>query len=168
MIVFFNFKSGYLKTSRDNIVPFHALASDINADTTIQDFEDDLPFFNTVPETDCQILIHAADTFEIPANSECVIPATFRENGLTETTCVIEPNECLPARYNICGASALVTVSPSGLVPFRVIDPNSKPVKILSVKICDNISSLSDESVNDTVLQTTPHQYTPFRKVRHD
>ena len=62
-------------------------------------------------------------------------------------------------QFNICGASALVTLSASGLVPFRVIDPNSKPVKILSVKICDNISSLLDESVNDSVLQTTPHQY---------
>ena len=53
-------------------------------------------------------------------------------------------------------------------MPFRVIDPNSKPVKILSVKICDNISSLSDESVNDSVLQTTPHQYCEASKTETD
>ena len=65
------------------------MASNINANTPIQDFEDDLPFFNTVPETNCEILIHAADTFEIPANRECVIPATYHENGVTETTGII-------------------------------------------------------------------------------
>ena len=102
-----DFKSGYLNISRDNIAPFHAFTNDSNADTTIHDFEDELPFFNTVPEADREILIYAADTFEIPANSECVIPATFRENGLTDTTGIIEPNERLPARFNICGASAL-------------------------------------------------------------
>ena len=92
-----DFKSGYLKISRDNIVPFHAFTNDSNADTTIHDFEDELPFFNTVPEADRELLIHAADAFEIPANSKCVISATFRENGLTETTSIIEPNERLPA-----------------------------------------------------------------------
>ena len=81
-----DFKSGYLKISCENIVPFHAFTNNSNADTTIHDFEDELPFFNTMPQADCKILIHAADTFEIPANSECVIPATFRENSLTETT----------------------------------------------------------------------------------
>ena len=86
-----DFKSGYLKISRDNIVPFHGFTHDSNADTTIHDFDDELPFFNTVPEADREILIHAADTFEIPANSECVIPATFRENSLPETTGIITP-----------------------------------------------------------------------------
>ena len=164
-----DFKSGYLKISRDNIVPFHAFTNGSNADTTIYDFEDALPFFNTVPEADRGILIHAADTFEIPANSECAIPATFRENGLTDTTGIIEPNERLPARFNICGASALVTVSAAGLVPFRVINPNSKPVKIFrftnlgrflpSKDNIVNISFLSDQGANDSVPQTTPHQY---------
>ena len=88
-MIVIDFKSGYLKIFHNNIVPFHTLASDINAAIPIQDFEDHLPFFNTVPETDREILIHAADTFEIPANSECAIPATFRENGLTEMTGII-------------------------------------------------------------------------------
>ena len=62
-----------------------------------------------------------------------------------------------------------MTVSASGLVPFRVINPNPKPVKIFQftnlgrfLHSNDNIvhiSSLSDESVNDSVLQMTPHQY---------
>ena len=122
-----------------------------------------------MPEADREILIHAADTFEIPANSECLIPATFRENGLTETTGIIERNERLPARFNICGASALVTVSAAGLVPFRVIELNSKPMKIFrftnlgrflrSKDNIVNISFLSDQSVNDPVPQTGPHQY---------
>ena len=70
---------------------------------------------------------------------------------------------------SICGASALVTVSASGLVPFRVINPNPKPVKIFqftnlgrflhSNNNIVHISSLSDESVNDSVPQMTPHQY---------
>ena len=88
---------------------------------------------------------------------------------MTETTSIIEPNERLPARFNICGASALVTVSAAGLVPFRVINPNSKPVKIFPftnlgrfLRSKDNIvyiSFLSDQSINDSARQTTPHQY---------
>ena len=126
----------------------HAFTNDSSADTTIHDFEDELPFFNTVPEADREILIHAADTFEIPANSKCVIPATFRENGLTETTGIIEPNERLPARFNICGASALVTVSAAGLVPFRVINPNSKPVKIFRFTNLGRFLRFKDNIVN--------------------
>ena len=129
-------------------------------------------------ETDREILIHAADTFEIPANSECVIPATFRENGLTETTGIIEPNERLPARFNTCGATVLVIVSASGLVPFRVIITNSKPVKIFrftnlgrflpSKNNIIHISALSNESVNDSVPQTTPHQYCEANETKID
>ncbi len=76
---------------------------------------------------------------------------------------MIEPNERLATRFNICGASALVTVSASGLVPFRVINPNSKPVKIFrftnlgrflrSEENIVNILSLADESYNDSMPQ---------------
>ena len=88
-----DFKSGYLKISRDNIVPFLTSTSDnfISADSQ-HDFDDELPFFNTIPEHDSDIRIHAADTYEIPANSECVISGTFREHGLAETMGMIEPN----------------------------------------------------------------------------
>ena len=168
-----DFKSGYLKISRDNIVPFLTSTSENSTDDSACDFHDELPFFNSVPENNCAIFIHAADTIEIPANSESVIPATFRENDLTETTGIIEPNESLAARFNICGASALVTVSASGLVPFRLIliNPNSKPVKIFrftnlgrflrSEENIVNILALSDESYNDS----TPQGFSQYHEV---
>ena len=118
-----DFKSGYLKVSRDNIVPFLSNYDKANAHESLSSaFNNAMPFppESTQMPPISSICVHAAETCEIPANSACVIPATFRENGLAEATGLIEPNERLAARYNICGASALVTVSASGLVPFRV------------------------------------------------
>ena len=127
-----DFKSGYLKVSRDNIVPFLSNYKANAHESLSSAFNSAMPFppESTQMPPISPICVHAAETCEIPANSECVIPTTFRENGLAETTGLIEPNERLAARYNICGASALVNVSASGLVLFRVIDSNSKPVKI--------------------------------------
>ena len=75
------------------------------------------------------IFVHAADTFVIPSPSECIIPETFRQYHLAETTGLIEPSTQVQPRYNLCGASAIVSVSPSSLVPFRLTNPTQRPVK---------------------------------------
>ena len=91
----------------------------------------------------------------------------------------MEPNEQLAARYNICGASTLVTVSASDLVPFRVINPNSKPVKIfrftnLGRFLCSEqnivkVLSLSDENSNDFISKSSSHsQYLKVNETGKD
>jgi hypothetical protein len=85
-----------------------------------------------------------------------MIPATFKDCHLTETIGMIEPNTNLPRRFNVCGASALVSLSPSGLVPFRLVNiPTEKPIKIFrhttlgmffrQQNVISNIMSLSAE-----------------------
>ena len=71
-----------------------------------------------------------------------------------------------------------MTVSASGLVPFQLINPNSKPVKIFrftnlgrflrSEDNIVNISSLFDESANDSLPQTIPHQYCEANETETD
>ena len=39
------------------------------------------------------------------------------------------PKTRLQPLYNLCGASAIVSVSPSSLVPFRLTNPTQRPVK---------------------------------------
>ena len=131
-----------------------------NHDTTFETekiVQDSLPFADIEPEIheDSGYSIHAADTYIIPPHSECVIPATFKDCHLTETIGLIEPNTNLPKRFNVCGASALVSVSPSGLVPFRLVNPTEKPIKIFrhttlgmflrQQNVISNIMSLSAE-----------------------
>ncbi len=130
------------------------------------DFDDELPFFNTIPEHDSDIRIHVADTYEIPANLECVISGTFREHGLAETMGMIEPNDCLPGCFNICAASALVTVSPSGLVPVHIINVTPKTIKIfrftnLGKLLCaeNNIATILSLSEDNSVPQKVLHVY---------
>lgn len=64
----------------------------------------ELPFLNAEPEckqtTGTSVL--AADTFMIPANSECVIPVKFKEHALAETIGLIESNTTLASRFNVC------------------------------------------------------------------
>ena len=79
---------------------------------------------------------------------------------------MIEPNDCLPGRFNICAASALVTVSPSGLVPVRIINVTPKTIKIfrftnLGKLLCadNNIATILSLSEDNSVPQKVSHGY---------
>ena len=73
---------------------------------------------------------------------------------------MIEPNTNLPKRFNVCGALALVSVSPSGLVPFRLVNPTEKRIKIFrhttlgmflqQQNVISNIMSLSAEQTSSS------------------
>jgi hypothetical protein len=67
-----------------------------NHDATFETKEivwDSLPFADIELEIheDSGYSVHAADTYIIPPNTECVIPATFKDCHLTETLGMIEP-----------------------------------------------------------------------------
>ena len=56
-------------------MPFHALTSDNNAGTTTQNFEDELPFLNIVPEEDHKF--HFSEQVLHPSNT-LIIVAKYR------------------------------------------------------------------------------------------
>ena len=181
-----DFNAGYLKIPRDNLIFFNNApnqSSYKHEDNYDNDYDesmgDELPFANAKPE--CQqtggVSVHAADTFIIPTNSECVIPASFKEHGLAETIGLVEPNATLASRFNVCGAAALVTVSPSGLIPFRLINPTVKPVKIYRYTTLGvfsqqpDVSSVMSLEVDESLSMSDsvpPHNHEPVDWVQFD
>ena len=91
--------------------------------------------------------------------SECVIPASTKAN-YSDTSGLIEPRSSLHTRYNLAGATTLVRVSASGLLPFRVINPTSEPIKIYRhtrlgtfLPECDHVADISVLSSDEKILQ---------------
>ncbi len=103
------------------------------SNSTLRD--DDHDWLYSIPsdvsDTNLQAIpIHAAETYIIDPYSECVLPATTKVGNYSEICGLIEPHSTLHTRYNLVGATTLVRVAASGLMPFRLINPTSKPIKI--------------------------------------
>ena len=143
----------------DKSIPF------ASPDITSSDLCDDDDWVNLLPfdelgKSSPEISIHAAETFIIQPYSECVIPATTKEANYSDTSAPIEPRSSLHTRYNLTGATTLVRVSASGLLPFRLINPTSEPIKIYRhtrlgtfLPECDHVADISVLSRDKKILQ---------------
>ena len=80
-----------------------------------------------VLDSTCQVRVQS--TCVVPPYSEVLVPAKL-ETSFAHKTGLIEPNVRLGERYNLQGAAVLTVVSPSNLVPFRILNPTSQPVTL--------------------------------------
>ena len=74
--------------------------------------------------------IHALSTYVISPRSEAVIPARIQGTVIPGTTGLVESAPRLAERYHLQGATSLVSVSPAETIPFRLINPTTKPVTL--------------------------------------
>ena len=74
--------------------------------------------------TDTFFPVRAMALAVIPPNSESVIPAEFPPGRFG----IIEPSQHLMERYQLQGASALAKITARHTIPFRLINPTSRPV----------------------------------------
>ena len=70
------------------------------------------------------------DSIEIPPFSENIITAIVPETVDVAETGVIEPSEIWTKKYDILGAATLITVPENRQVPFRLLNPTDKTVKL--------------------------------------
>ena len=87
-------------------------------------------------------------------------PATTKEANYSDTSGLIEPRSSLHTRYNLAGATTVVRVSASSLLPFRLINPTSEPIKIYQhtrlgtfLPECDHVADISVLSSDKKILQ---------------
>ena len=75
-------------------------------------------------------------------------------------TALIEPSAKLIDRYNVCGASQLVSFSEQHTFPFRIINPTQKPVTIYR---CTTVGTFTPSAASMSVIATsdTPAQSPP-------
>jgi len=74
------------------------------------------------------LTVVAPATYIIPPRSETIIPAKFKEDTLPGAIGLIESAPTLADRYQLLGAASLVRLPDGVSVPFRLINPTSKPV----------------------------------------
>ena len=74
--------------------------------------------------------VHAQSSFIIPPCSEIIVPGELEVGCVAGSTALLDPRAELPERYQIIGAAQLVKVSDSNSIPVRLLNPNSKPVRI--------------------------------------
>jgi len=98
----------------------------INLQTEMLELEDYDP---RMPEEELQS-IQALATYVIPPTSEAVIPARVRGSTTSGIIGLVESSPRLAERYNLQGAASLVQVSEAETIPFRLVNPTSKPVTL--------------------------------------
>lgn len=76
------------------------------------------------------LTVHAYATYVLPPQSESLIPVYTKIQLPPGTTGLIEPNPNLPNRYQVCGASQLVSLSHDHTYPFRILNPTNAPITI--------------------------------------
>ena len=74
--------------------------------------------------------VEAPATYIIPPRSETIIPAKLKVDTHPGAIGLIESAPTLAERYQLQGAAALVRLPDSVSVPFRLINPSSKPVTL--------------------------------------
>ena len=74
--------------------------------------------------------VRVFSTCVIPPSSEAVIPASLDSNYAPGDVGLIEASMHLIERYHLQGAAALVALSAGHTIPFRLINPTSKPVTL--------------------------------------
>ena len=99
--------------------------------------------------------IHVLSTCVIPPSSEAMIPATLDQDTPTGDAGLIEASECLIVRYQLQGAAALVTVTADQTVPFRLINPTTKPVTLYKGEKLGTFTSM-DDNLRVSSLDTAP------------
>ena len=76
------------------------------------------------------LVLIAPVTYVIPPRSETVIPAKIKGEVPPGAIGLIESVPRLAERYHLQGAAALVKVTEGETVPFRLINPTSKPITL--------------------------------------
>ena len=109
---------------------------------------------DNVSKTPESVTVHANATFILPPLSESVIPKTPFPVG---STGLIEPSSQLAERYNVCGASQLVSLSSDHTFPIRVLNPTNKPVTIYR---CSTMGTYTPSGGSMSVI-TTPDSPPP-------
>ena len=87
---------------------------------------DKIPENQCITDTYCPVRAMALAV--IPPNSESVIPAKLDVEFPPGRFGIIEPSQHLMERYQLQGASALVRITALHTIPFRLINPTSRPV----------------------------------------
>lgn len=68
-------------------------------------------------------VVRAIATYVVPPRSETILPAQLEQPLPHDQSGLIEPSPLLPHKYSVQGASGLVTATPDGDVPFRLLNP---------------------------------------------
>ena len=110
--------------------------------------------------------VHASLTCILPPFSKSTLPAVLNNSLLTPAKSsrvgLVESNPSLAERYSLLGAVALVTISDTNTIPFRVINPTSQPVTIYRRTNLGHISLYQQPpavSVIDTNQTETPSTF---------
>ena len=88
--------------------------------------------------------VHMLSTCVIPPSSEAMIPARLDQDTPAGDAGLIEASENLKVCYQLQGAAALVTVTADQPVPFRLINPTTKPVTLYKGATLGTFTSVND------------------------
>ena len=105
----------------------HTFTLTLNSPIPLQ-YSSGLPFSVSTPPD--PVTVHASATLILPPQSKSVIPLYLKTTLETGSTGLIELNSKLAERYQVCGASQLVSLSEQHTFPFRVLNATNKPIKI--------------------------------------
>ena len=97
------------------------------------------------------VTVHASATFILPPQSESVIPVYPKTTLTIGSTGLIEPNSKLAERYQVCGASQLVSLSEQHTFPFRVLNPTNKPITMYR---CSTMGTYTPSAASMSVIAT--------------
>ena len=98
-----------------------------------------------------QVTVHAHATYILPPLTELVIPVYPKHPLPSGTTGLIEPSSKLLARYQIGGATQLVSLSEANTFPFRLLNPISRPITIYR---CSTMGSFTPAASEMSVIAT--------------
>ena len=102
-------------------------------------------------QTDEHVTVHAHATYILPPLTESVIPVYPKRLLPTGTTGLIEPSSKLLTRYQIGGATQLVSLSEENTFPFRLLNPTSRPITIYR---CSTLGSFTPAASEMSVITT--------------
>ncbi|XP_044182738.1 uncharacterized protein LOC122963370 [Acropora millepora] len=102
-------------------------------------------------QTDEHVTVHAHATYILPPLTESVIPVYPKRLLATGTTGLIEPSSKLLTRYQIGGATQLVSLSEENTFPFRLLNPTSRPITIYR---CSTLGSFTPAASEMSVITT--------------
>ena len=103
------------------------------------------------PTSSDPVTVHAFATYILAPNSESVIPVYPKTTLNIGSTGLIEPSPKLAERYQVCGASQLVSLSEHHTFPFRVLNPTNKPVTIYR---CPTVGTYLPSAASLSVIAT--------------
>ena len=112
----------------------------------------------TTPTSSDLVTVHAFATYILAPNSESVIPVYPKTALNIGSTGLIEPSPKLAERYQVCGASQLVSLSEHNTFPFRVLNPTNKPVTIYR---CSTMGTYLPSAASLSVIATADDSAPP-------